>query len=66
MEMLRDHPEIESIERTGYPTWLQPTAHYCEECGARLADGEVFEDGAHDYLCKECLCTLHEKWQVII
>ena len=64
MEYVRDHPDIESALRTGYPTWNQPglETYYCEECGAPLHEDEVFEDGAHEYLCEECLCTLHQKW----
>ena len=59
--MIGDHPDIVEIERTGYPSWCQPQSHYCEECGVCLDDEEVYEDNAHDYLCKECLCMLYEK-----
>lgn len=24
MILLNDHPEIQSIERTGFPSWMQP------------------------------------------
>lgn len=61
MEILRDHPDIESALLNGYPTWNQPTSHYCEECGKCLDDEDIYADGAHDYLCSECLLMLHEK-----
>lgn len=56
------HPEIDWIENTGYPSYAQPSDHVCEECGAELDDGEVYEDERHDFLCQECLLHLHEKW----
>lgn len=56
-----DHPDIVSAMRTGYPTWNQPKSHYCEECGECLDDETVYEDNMHDYLCRACLLTLHEK-----
>ena len=38
------HPEITWIERTGYPSYNQPTSHYCEECGKCLDDEDEYED----------------------
>ena len=49
------------VYRTGYPSWNQPKSYYCEECGKNLDDEEIYADGAHEYLCKECLLILHEK-----
>lgn len=54
-----EHPEIRCMELTGYPSWFQWN-HYCEECGQLLKD-EMYEDTTHDYLCRSCLLTLHEK-----
>ena len=31
MRQLPDHPEIQSIERTGYPSWMQPKDLDCED-----------------------------------
>lgn len=56
-----DHPEVASALRSGYPTWNQPKSHYCEECGSCLDDAMAYEDASHDFLCKDCLLTLHEK-----
>lgn len=56
-----DDPEIIMVERTGYPSWNQPESHYCEECGQCLDDEDMYEDDNHDYLCRECLCSLYEK-----
>ena len=55
------HPEISWAERTGYPSYKQPKSHYCEECGKCLDDEMAYEDASHDYLCEDCLLTLHEK-----
>ena len=42
-EPLRDHPDIEAIERTGSPSWYQGRpAAVCPECGR-----EVRGEGAH-------------------
>ena len=57
-----EHPEVESILRTGYPTWNQLKPIYCCECGDNLDDEEVYEDRYHEYLCLDCLKRLHEKW----
>ena len=56
------HPEITWAERTGYPSWNQPTSHFCEECGKCLDDEDEYEDAQHDCLCEECLLVLHKKW----
>lgn len=61
MTNLREHPDIESAHRTGYGRYEQPKSHYCEECGTCLDDDTAYEDSAHDYLCKDCLLTLHER-----
>lgn len=60
---MRDHPEIESLERTGYPTWAQDTEpDRCCECG-RVIYGEVYECRTHETLCLECLKMLHAKYE---
>ena len=56
-----EHPDITSALRTGYPTWNQEKSYYCESCGDCLDDKEIYEDSVHEYLCKACLLTLHEK-----
>ena len=61
MIIVRDHPDIEWIMATGYPSWSQPKSHYCEECGKCLDDETIYEDRTHEYLCKDCLLLLHEK-----
>ena len=59
---LPDHPEIAMAMRTGYPSWNQPKSHYCEECGKCIDDEDVYEDVGHDFLCEDCLRSLHKKW----
>lgn len=56
-----DHPDIVSAIKTGYPRNNQYVSHYCEECGKCLDDEKAYEDCTHDYLCEDCLLTLHEK-----
>lgn len=56
-----EHPDITAAMRTGYPTWKQPEIPYCDLCGVRLDNEEVYADRIHDWLCKDCLLTLHEK-----
>lgn len=55
-----DHYEITWVERTGYPSWNQPTEHYCERCGDEL-DNEYYESYPYEYLCKCCLLDMHRK-----
>ena len=45
MIQLRDHPEIEWCERTGYPSWRQPSNKktYCGECGKDITDADQLE-----------------------
>lgn len=59
--MIGDHPEIECAMQTGYPSWNQPMSFYCEECGEDITDTTMYEDDRHEFLCRACLLTLHEK-----
>lgn len=60
---LRDHPEIALVERTGYPSWKQPTGKrkYCCYCGDDITDDDQYEDQHYIILCKDCLLDLHKK-----
>ena len=55
-----DHPEITWAERTGYPSWNQPSETRCDNCGD-IIDGEVYEDEYNENLCLDCLLKLHLK-----
>lgn len=60
-----DHPEIRSMERTGYPTWLQEDddKEYCGECGREIEEGEdSYECRTHRILCEDCLKMLHLRY----
>lgn len=59
--MIGDHPEVECAMRTGYPSWNQPEHYYCQNCGKDITDEDMYEDDAHDFLCRSCLLILHEK-----
>ena len=54
------HPEITWAERTGYPSWNQPSEIRCDTCGDIIED-EVYEDEYHETLCLDCLLSLHLK-----
>ena len=55
-----EHPEIEWIKRTGYPSWNQPKYLSCEVCGDELTFDEVYEDFCYKCLCENCLLKLHK------
>lgn len=59
---LREHPDIEWAQRTGYPRWNQPKSYVCEECGDELEFDDVYDDENHEILCQHCLLKLHRKW----
>lgn len=63
MNQLRDYPEIELCERTGYPSWRQPSNKktYCGECGRDITDADQYEDEHYKFLCEDCLLFLHKK-----
>ena len=56
-----EHPEIEWVNRTGYPSWNQPQYYECERCHEELSFEDIFEDEDYEMLCKDCLCELHQK-----
>ena len=60
MMNIPDHPEITWAERTGYPSWNQPSEIRCDNCGD-IIDGEVYEDEYNESLCLDCLLKLHLK-----
>jgi hypothetical protein len=62
MERIGNHPEIDWIESTGYPSHLQPEPIYCEMCGEDISDEEyIYEDSYHNCLCENCLLKYHRK-----
>lgn len=58
---LRDHPDVESALRTGYPLGSQPDYYICDICHDELNLDECYEDEDYDCLCEFCLCKLHQK-----
>ena len=48
MKQLPDHPEIEQIERTGYPSWMREDNdedaydNYCDRCYEEQRDRKQF------------------------
>lgn len=57
-----DHPEVLTIIRTGYPSWMQEKFVSCERCGELIEENESYEDDMYDVLCEDCLLKLHKKW----
>lgn len=64
---LPDHVEVQWAERTGYPSWKQPSKNrnYCCHCGEDITDDDQYEDQYYIMLCKECLLDLHKKDQFV-
>ena len=58
--MLPDHPEIVSIQRTGYPSWNQPVDVICDRCGEVVED-EAYTNEDYETLCLDCLLSIHLK-----
>ena len=56
-----NHPEIDWIERTGYPSHLQPETIYCDMCGEDITDEDKYEDEFNENLCERCLLKSHKK-----
>lgn len=56
-----NHPEVDWIESTGYPSYAQEKIILCDECGRELNNETVYEDETHTNLCESCLLMLHEK-----
>ena len=56
-----EHPEIAYINRTGYPSYLQQSEVYCEECGKNITNATWYEDEHHEFLCESCLLYFHRK-----
>ena len=57
---MRDHPDIEFAERTGYSPYDKPKAYYCDRCNDEI-EGEIYEDDRYEYLCEYCILALHKK-----
>ena len=60
-----DHPDIASALKTGYPRDEQPDERefpiVCGYCDKRINDETQYRDDEYEYLCKDCLCELHER-----
>ena len=51
---MRDHPDIEACERTGYPDGQEPKYPHCPICGAECES--VYRDKNMEIVgCDECL-----------
>lgn len=54
--MLRDHPVIENMERTGYPDGNEPVEVCCPVCG-RVCDEVYCNEDDEVVGCSECLIS---------
>lgn len=59
--MIMNHPEVDWIEQTGYPSWNQPEELFCECCGRNLESKTVYFDEDFEILCKKCLLDRHKR-----
>lgn len=58
-----EHPDIVWCARTGFPLWFPDVMNSrvrCDNCG-EVIYGKVYEDRYHEFLCLDCLKSLHEK-----
>lgn len=55
-----NHPDIDSTERDGYPTFYAGNKNSvkCERCDVDISDDEQFEDG-QEIVCLGCLMERH-------
>ena len=54
MEIIRDHPIVENMERTGYPDGKEPAYPHCPVCGRECET--VYKNKDFDILgCDTCL-----------
>ena len=60
-DMYLEHPDITETLKNGYTSWNRPEYYYCNKCGEELNPEEVYEDFGYDYLCEDCLLSLHKK-----
>ena len=63
---LPDHPVIRECEQTGYPLGMEPKYYYCDMCSEELTSEDCYEDIGFEYLCEDCLKSLHRKewWRI--
>ena len=59
MERLPDHPDIRSVERTGYAHSVmryRPRVYTtCDWCGRSIIEGDEYYDVHGEILCMECM-----------
>lgn len=62
MELMRDHPIIENLERTGYPDGKEPTYPRCPVCGSECET--IYKDRDYEIVgCDVCMNTA-DAWEV--
>lgn len=57
---MRDHPDIEAAERTGYQHKPKVFA-YCEECGGEIYVGENYYEIRDMVFCPWCIETMRKE-----
>ena len=59
--MIPDHPVIQNMERTGYPSGREPPQPFCPICGAEV--DTVYTDGVNVLGCPECIAE-KDAWEI--
>lgn len=57
-----EHPDITSMERTGYPTFMDENDSYiyCDQCGRAIERGESYYHVFSHDICCDCLGECEE------
>lgn len=56
-----EHPDISSMESTGYPAFIDnDSAIYCDECGRLIERGDTYYNVFGHDICPECLGECEE------
>jgi len=60
MELMRDHPIIENMERTGYPDGKEPTYPRCPICGEECET--IYKSKDYEIVGCDCCIRMTDAW----
>lgn len=62
MELMRNHPIIENMERTGYPDGKEPTYPRCPICGEECET--IYKSKDYEIVGCDCCIRTIDAWEV--